>query len=482
MSFHIVAPRRVDLRATFLSPVPGVKENLIALTPLGISEVVSTLTFTGVLARHPTLRFVLVECGIGWIPYFLERMDQTFEKHRFWTQSIIEEKPSTYWYRQGYATFIRDLVGVAERHRAGLRNIMWSTDYPHSDSTWPRSREALAERFRDVPADERALIAGGNAARLLASGRGARRGRGSLPEPFDPKLLFDHPDPYPLFQMLRQSQPVFETRHLGRPTFLLTTYDDCLAALKDAETYSSRSNREAGQVLGRTLLTEMDGREHGRHRALIQPVFVPKALDGLEPFLEEIVHELVDEIARAPRADFVAALTERYPVQVSAHMLGIPRADHPRYQRWALELMGFPGTSRAEAASGNCAYLLPILAARRSAPRDDIVTRLVHGSVDGERLSDEDVVSVLRLLIPAGAETTFRLIGNMLVALLTERGRFERVRADRSLVPWAIEETLRWETSIVMLSRETTRPTSVPQGPENAGGRSRVGRVRVRQP
>ena len=280
--------------------------------------------------------------------------------------------------------------------------------------------------------------------------------------PFDRSLLFDHPDPYPLFQMFRQSQPVFETRHLGRPTFLLTTYDDCLMALKDAETYSSRSNAEAGQVLGRTVL-EMDGREHSRHRGLVQPAFVPKALDGLAPVLEGIVHELVDAIARQSRTDLVAEFTQRYPVQVSAHMLGIPRADHPRYQRWALDLMGFTRDfARAETASAEVrSYLLPILAARRIAPQDDIVTRLVHGSVDGERLGDEDVVSFLRLLIPAGAETTFRLIGNMLVALLTDRDRFERLRADRSLMPWAIEETLRWETSIVMLSRETTRPTEV---------------------
>jgi cytochrome P450 len=280
--------------------------------------------------------------------------------------------------------------------------------------------------------------------------------------PFDRRLLFDHPDPYPLIRMLRQSQPVFATEHLGRPTFLLTTYDDCLMALKDAETYSSRSNAEAGQVLGRTVL-EMDGREHGRHRALVQPAFVPKALDGLEPRLREIVDELLDALARKPRADLVAEFTERYPVQVSAQLLGIPRADHPRYQRWATELMGFTRDfACAAAASAEIrTYLLPILAARRSAPQDDIVTRLVHGSVDGEYLSDEDVVSFLRLLIPAGAETTFRLIGNLLVALLTERDRFERVRADRSLVPWAVEETLRWETSIVMLSRETTRPTEV---------------------
>jgi predicted TIM-barrel fold metal-dependent hydrolase len=166
MSFHIVGQRKVDVRAMFMNPTPGVKENFIALTPMSIAEVISTLTFTGILARHPKLRYVLVECGIGWIPYFLERMNQTFEKHRFWTQSIITEKPSEYWYRHGYATFIRDLVGVAERQRAGLHNIMWSTDYPHSDTTWPKSREALAAHFKDVPESERALIAGGNAARL----------------------------------------------------------------------------------------------------------------------------------------------------------------------------------------------------------------------------------------------------------------------------------------------------------------------------
>jgi predicted TIM-barrel fold metal-dependent hydrolase len=166
MSFHIVGPRAQNVSAVFQNPTPGVKETFIAIAPLSIVEVVSTLTFTGILDRHPTLRYVLVECGIGWVPYFIERMDQTFAKHRFWTKSVIKEKPSFYWYRQGHATFIQDLAGVAERHRAGLENIMWSTDYPHSDSTWPKSREALAQHFEGVPTAERDLIAGGNAARL----------------------------------------------------------------------------------------------------------------------------------------------------------------------------------------------------------------------------------------------------------------------------------------------------------------------------
>jgi predicted TIM-barrel fold metal-dependent hydrolase len=166
ISFHIVGPRAANVQAVFTNPTPGVKETFVAIAPISICEVVSTLVFTGILARHPKLKFVLVECGIGWIPYFVERMDQTFNKHRFWTKSILTEKPSTYWFRQGHATFIQDLAGVAARHRAGLKNIMWSTDYPHSDSTWPKSREALAEHFKDVPDAERALIAGGNAAAL----------------------------------------------------------------------------------------------------------------------------------------------------------------------------------------------------------------------------------------------------------------------------------------------------------------------------
>src|SRR4029450_13038717 len=102
-------------------------------------------------------------------------------------------------------------------------------------------------------------------------------------------------------------------------------------------------------------------------------------------------------------------------------------------------------------------YVLPLIAERRARPRDDVISTLVTGTVDGQGLSDEDVVSFLRLLIPAGAEPTFRLIGNMLFALLTERDRWERVRADRSLVPWAMEETLRWETSVLMGSREGNR-------------------------
>ena len=165
LSFHIQGPRGMQLARLF-DKTPGVREAFISLAPMGVSELIAELIFCGVCERHPGFSFVVVETGIGWIPYFLERMDGTFKKHRFWTHSIIKEPPSTYWFRQGHATFIEDHPGVKLRHEAGLENILWSSDYPHSDSTWPRSREVVAEHFADVPARERDLVLSGNAARL----------------------------------------------------------------------------------------------------------------------------------------------------------------------------------------------------------------------------------------------------------------------------------------------------------------------------
>jgi cytochrome P450 len=279
---------------------------------------------------------------------------------------------------------------------------------------------------------------------------------------FDPQMLFDHPDPYPMFTMLRRSQPVMRSVFMNRTSWVLTKYDDCLAVLKDSDTYSSRSNAEVGKIMGRTVI-EMDAKEHTRHRALVQRVFVPRGLDGLQPVLEEMLHEIIDNLAGKQRADMVAHFTECFPVQVMAHMVGIPRAEYPQFQRWALDLIGFAKDyPRGHAASAAVReYLLPIIAERRARPCEDVISTLVTGTVEGQGLSDEEVVSFLRLLIPAGAETTFRLIGNVLFALLTERDRWERVRADRTLVPWAIEETLRWETSVLMVSRQTNREVEI---------------------
>jgi len=288
---------------------------------------------------------------------------------------------------------------------------------------------------------------------------------------FDPQMIFDHPDPYPMFAMMRASMPVMRVEFMNRIAYTVTKYDDCLAVLKDADTYSSRSNAEVGKVMGRTLI-EMDGKEHTRHRMLIQQIFVPRNLDRLEPVLAGLVHEIVDRFAGRPSADLVADFTEQFPVQVMAHLTGIPRADHPQFQRWAIDIIGFPkdlakGLAAAESLRQ---YLLPIIRERRAHPADDVISKLASGTVDGEGLTDDEVVSFLRLLIPAGAETTFKLLGNLFVALLSDRETcWERVRADRALIPWAIEETLRWESSVLMVSRQAMRDVEIRGVPIPAG-------------
>jgi predicted TIM-barrel fold metal-dependent hydrolase len=107
-----------------------------------------------------------VESGIGWMAFLVQWMDATWHKHRHHTQSKLEEPPSFYFHRQVFGTFIDDVVGVRNRDVIGVDNIMWSSDYPHINSSWPRSREYIEKHFSDVPAAERAKMVGGNAARV----------------------------------------------------------------------------------------------------------------------------------------------------------------------------------------------------------------------------------------------------------------------------------------------------------------------------
>jgi predicted TIM-barrel fold metal-dependent hydrolase len=125
--------------------------------------------FSGVLHRFPTLRLLYAEAQIGWIPYVLERTDDVWHTHRGWAhgQDKCPELPSTYYYRQVHSCFFKDPVGVSVLDRVGIDNVMFETDYPHQDGTWPQSREAAALQFGHLPQDQIDKIARGNAIKLL---------------------------------------------------------------------------------------------------------------------------------------------------------------------------------------------------------------------------------------------------------------------------------------------------------------------------
>ena len=138
----------------------------LLMSKLAMAEACGTLAVSGLLARHPELRIVSVEGQIGWLSFAAYYLDHVWAKHRHWTKSELPEPPSFYLRRQVSATFMEDPVGLRERHAIGVDNILWSSDYPHSETTWPQSRKLTDEWFADFPPDERRKILRDNAARL----------------------------------------------------------------------------------------------------------------------------------------------------------------------------------------------------------------------------------------------------------------------------------------------------------------------------
>jgi cytochrome P450 len=294
--------------------------------------------------------------------------------------------------------------------------------------------------------------------------------------PFDPFELKDVVsgdirDPYPRMHELRRQSPVHSGPiDLGDgappadphrpPPITVLGFDEVVQVLRDNETYSSGIYEGViGQVMGRTIL-QMDEPEHRVARAMVSPSFRSKVLAHWEESLVTVVvNELIDTFIDRGRADLVREVTFNFPAQVIAHILGLPRADYPSFQRWALELTSVTANwERGIAASASLRdYFAGVMAERRVTPGDDLISDLVRVEVDGAMLHDEEIYSFLRLLLPAGVETTYRATGNLLCALLRDRTQFEALFADRSLFPQAFEESLRWEPPVTVILRQATR-------------------------
>jgi predicted TIM-barrel fold metal-dependent hydrolase len=167
ISMHVGGNRYLseEVRNEDPTPYKGIYQSL---PPIAMSECVADWTVSGVLERWPGLRVVLVEAGIGWIPYYLERLDTMVTNHGWesYPEHAIKEKPSFYWHRNMAATFEQDTTGMRLLDLIGIENLMWATDYPHPDSTWPRSREVLETHFKGMSRDDVEMIASGNVSRI----------------------------------------------------------------------------------------------------------------------------------------------------------------------------------------------------------------------------------------------------------------------------------------------------------------------------
>lgn len=287
--------------------------------------------------------------------------------------------------------------------------------------------------------------------------------------------------PYPRYAAWRREAPVrclrpeeleSTTRMQGRvffgselpPVFVALSHDAVAEVLRDGERFSSRGYaRTVGLVMGNTILG-MDEPEHSRYRGLLQQAFTKRALERWEQeAVRPVVHRLIDGFAARGRADLVRELTFPFPVEVIARMIGLAPEDHGDFHRWAVELisLGIDPAAGFAASQKLRDLFARVLAERRAEPRDDLVSVLAKAELDGARLEDEAIYAFLRLLAPAGAETTYRSSSNLFFGLLSHPDQLDAVRRDRSLVGQAIEEGLRWECPLTAIQRTSTCDTVV---------------------
>lgn len=287
-------------------------------------------------------------------------------------------------------------------------------------------------------------------------------------------------NPYPEFQTMRREGHIYpadirslmgldaeaDLGDMGElpDIWTVSSFEAVHEVLKDGVRFSSAGYAEVmGAVMGHTIL-EMDEPEHHHYRSLIQQAFTRKEMEVWErELVRPIVDELIDGFADDGRADLVNRLFFPFPVNVIAGLLGLPRADLPQFHRWTVELIGVSiDFARAVSSSQKLRdYLAGFIDERRSDPGRDMISVLASAELDGHRLTDEEIFAFCRLLLPAGAETTYRSSSNLVYGLLTHPDQLDALRADRSLLPQAIEEGLRWEPPLLTIMRTATRDTDV---------------------
>ena len=289
---------------------------------------------------------------------------------------------------------------------------------------------------------------------------------------------FFHGQPHPMWAEERAKCPVMCStpgEGLGED-YAIVGWQAAEAVLRDPLTFSSSINMQhIGEFMGE-LIVGLDGEEHRKYRNLVAKAFRQSQLEQWdETLVRPIITDLVHGIAASGRAEMVRDITSKYPVQVICGIVGVPLDEALQFQQWAVEINTGPldrekGFAAKQAMTD---YLTPLVESRRHKPIGDFLSDLVHAEVDGHTLEDARLWGFLRLLLPAGAETTYRVLGNALFALLTHPELMERVQADLSLIPAVVEETLRWESSVTMVSRVATVDTEVAGRPIAAG--SQVG-------
>lgn len=275
----------------------------------------------------------------------------------------------------------------------------------------------------------------------------------------------DQPDLHAVLARLRKRRPYGIVPFAGVRAIVLLTDTLVRAAFRDEATFPAAPvyAMTTEPVFGRTVLS-MSGAEHRASRGVVSvPLRRTRVQDYLEPVIEPVINELVDQFAARGSADLVAEFTHRYSLLIISRLLGIPVDDESNIHRWAQAMIQYPfdPSAAVTCAAEFTAYVAPLVDARRREPGDDMISMLVTETTeDGENLSDEEILTFLRMLFPLGADTTTLALGNILSALLNHPNQLGLLRSDPDrYVQAAVWEGLRWEPAVGMLPRACPEAT-----------------------
>ncbi len=269
-------------------------------------------------------------------------------------------------------------------------------------------------------------------------------------------------DPYPVYAALRERDPVHRSALMN--AWMFTRHADIDTILRDHRRFSndprkgslSRRQRAGLPADEEFTMLFLDPPDHKRLRALVNRAFTPKAVNALEPHIRSLLGSLLDEIDDPASFDLMQAVAQPLPVIVIAEMLGVPPEDRAQFKIWSDQRArtlepSIDARERALAEAANKSlnnYFRPIIEERRAAPQDDIVSALAQAEEEGDRLTELEMLNMLRLLLIAGNETTTNLIGNGVLALLRHPDQLQRLRDDPSLIPLAVDELLRFDSPV----------------------------------
>ena len=279
-------------------------------------------------------------------------------------------------------------------------------------------------------------------------------------------------NPFEYYRKMRESDPVaYDEKN---KIWTLFRYEDVLRVTSDYSTFSSEqvmTSEQALESLRKEGISEedlptqsilsLDPPRHRQLRSLVSQAFTPRSIALLTPRITQIAHEYLDKVAPTGRMDIIQDLSYPLPVIVIAELLGVPTEDRAQFKRWSDGLISpAPDAVNSVVVEMN-RYFRPIIAERRSSPREDLISGLVAAEVDGEKLTERELLSFCVILLVAGNVTTTNLIGNAILCFDEHPEVMDQLREDLSLLPIAIEEVLRYRSPVQILVRAAAEDTVI---------------------